>query len=199
MDKIKTRPKQARAKARVETILNATHSLLINGKPEDVSTTAIARAANVPVGSIYQYFEDRNDILRQLYETAYMEVSNQVVISLKSIDSSIGFDAINRKQLHCFWQTARNHPTFRALTRWANHEYSFAEVTPGVKSGLGELIKDTLQVGGIELQSNRRDAVLQTTVTLVSALIDAAIEEDDEDKAQALIDELATVLSCYLG
>lgn len=197
--KTKKMPKQARAKARVEAILSATHSLLEKGNLEDISTTAIARAADIPVGSIYQYFEDKNDILQQLYSAAYNEVNSQVFKNLGSIDPSLGFAAINKSQLQCFWSAARAHPTFRALTRWVNHEYSFAEVTPNAESALGELVEETLKVSGVEIEPARREAVLKTTVTLISVLIDAAIEEDDESKAQALIDELATVLSCYLA
>ena len=197
--KTKKMPKQARAKARVEAILNATHELLKDGQPEDISTTAIAKAAEIPVGSVYQYFEDKNDILQQLYSAAYDEVNSEVVNSLGAVDPSEGFVAINRSQLQCFWSAARAHPTFRALTRWANHEYSFAEVTPSAESGLGELVEETLKVSGVEIEPARREAVLKTTVTLVSVLVDTAIEEDDETKAQALIDELAILLSRYLA
>lgn len=197
--KTKKMPKQARAKARVEAILKATHDLLKDGSLEDISTTGIAKAANIPVGSVYQYFEDKTDILQQLYSAAYDEVNGEVVKSLGTVDPSQGFDAINRRQLECFWRAARAHPTFRALTRWANHEYSFAEVTPNAESGLAQLIEETLKVSGVEIDPKRREAVLKTTVTLVSVLVDTAIEEDDETKAQALIDELTTVLSRYLG
>lgn len=195
----KKMPKQARAKARVEAILKATDDLLREGGPEAISTTAIARTAGIPVGSVYQYFEDRNDILSQLYSAAYKDVNDQVVESLAAIDTAQGFDAINRQQLQCFWRAARAHPTFRPLTRWANNEFSFAEVTPDAEGSLAELISETLRISGVEIATERYDAVLKTTVTLVSVLVDTAIEEEDEAKSQALIDELATVLSSYLG
>jgi len=192
-------PKQARAKARIRIILNATDTLLKESSLENITTTAIARSAGIPVGSVYQYFEDKNDILQQLYRAAYKDVEEQVKAAQAGLAPNLSFAEINRQLLQCFWQTARSHPTFRVLTRWANREYSFIEVTPDAESGLADLITETFKVSGVEVEPSRKDAVLTTTVTLVSVLVDAAIEEENEHKAEALIHELATVLSSYLG
>jgi AcrR family transcriptional regulator len=196
--KTKVLPKQARAKARVLAILAATKELVTTVEPEKITTTAIARTAEIPVGSVYQYFEDKVDILQQLYGQAYTEVMEEVAASITEIDTSSGFEAVVRSQLQDFWCIARAHPTFRALTRWANSEFSFSEVTPDAQGGLTTIISETLQVSGVTIPAERREAVLQTSTTLISVLVDAAIEEHDDNKAQALMDELAFLLGRYL-
>jgi len=195
----KKMPKQARAKARIEAILAATDSLLKTTGTEKITTTAIARAADVPVGSIYQYFEDKNDILEQLYDIAYCEVQKYVEAAQDAIDQSLCFEEINRSLLQSFWQAARAHPTFRPLTRWVNRKHSFIEVTPTTTdNGLSKTIARTFEVSGLKIPLEREEAVMRTTTTVLSVMVDVAIEEEDEDKAQALIDELAYMLARYL-
>lgn len=200
-DMVKTKkiPKQARAKARIEAILSATDALLRSSLPGDITTTAIAKTAAIPVGSVYQYFRDKNDILEQLYAEASAQVEEQVTAEQTALDPALGFDHINRTLLQCFWRTARAHPTFGALTRWANREHSFVEVTPGTDSSLARLIMRTFEITGISFAAERQDAVLRVSVTVVSAIVDIAFEEEDADKAQTLIDELALLLSRYLA
>ncbi|PCI63884.1 MAG: hypothetical protein COB37_03815 [Kordiimonadales bacterium] len=199
MVKTKRIPKQARAKARIAAILSATDALLRSSLPSNITTTAIAHTAKIPVGSVYQYFRDKNDILEQLYAEASKQVEELVLAEQSAVDPALGFDHINRTLLQCFWQTARSHPTFGALTRWANREHSFVEVTPGTDSSLARLIMRTFEITGINLPAARKEAVLRISVTVVSAVVDIAFEEDDADKAQTLIDELALLLSGYLA
>jgi AcrR family transcriptional regulator len=62
------RPEQERSKERVEAILRSARALLQDGGVRALSTTSIARRAGVPVGSIYQYYPNRNAILQALFE-----------------------------------------------------------------------------------------------------------------------------------
>jgi len=197
--KTKKLPKQARARARVEAILSATRSLVTSVAPEEITTTAIARKADVPVGSVYQYFEDRTDILQQLYSEAYEEVTTAVADGLSEYEATGNFEDTVRAQLYGFWQVARAHPTFRALTRWANNEFSFHDIMPDAESSLQTLIENSLKVSGITFPEGREKIVLEMTTLLVSVLVDAAIEQDDDEKAASMIGELATIIARYLA
>src|SRR5438132_10014483 len=61
-------PTQARSRARVEAILKAAGSLLGEVGYDGVTTNLIAERAGVPVGSIYQFFETKDDIIAALVE-----------------------------------------------------------------------------------------------------------------------------------
>lgn len=196
--KTKKVPKQARAKARVEKILSCTETLLRESGVAAVSTTSIAQAANIPVGSIYQYFDGKEDILMQLYDAAYNDIEAVMSNELSGARSA-SFDQLIHSMLHAFWTAAKAHPTFRPLTRWANSSRSLWETTPTADSSLGELIKNTLLLAGIRIPPEREDVVLTTTVTLVSILVDLAIEEQSEEKAAAIMDELVILLVKYLA
>src|SRR5262252_10582307 len=61
-------PSQARSRARVEAILKAAGALFGEVGYDAVTTNLIAERAGVPVGSIYQFFETKDDIVAALVE-----------------------------------------------------------------------------------------------------------------------------------
>ncbi len=65
-------PKQERSRERVEAIVAATKRLVGERGNDAVSVREIASEAGVPIGSVYQYFPDKNAILRTLI-TGFLE------------------------------------------------------------------------------------------------------------------------------
>jgi AcrR family transcriptional regulator len=61
-------PTQARSQARVASILKAAGALLGEVGYADLTTNLIAERAQIPVGSIYQFFESKDDIVAALVE-----------------------------------------------------------------------------------------------------------------------------------
>ena len=57
-------PVQARSAASVDAILEATIQVLRHEGREGVTTTKVARRAGVSVGSLYQYFPNKNSLLQ---------------------------------------------------------------------------------------------------------------------------------------
>lgn len=195
---VKKKPMQARAKARRDMIIACTEDILSREGIDAVTTTAIAREADIPVGSIYRYFKDRNEIMALLHRVAYDDVVGSVAAALEKIEPGQGFRATHEKLIRVFWRAARSHPTFRDLTRWANAHNSLWDVTPGPESQLEELVSQTLLVAGVDLPQGRKRLMLRTAVTTLSVLIDQAIEEQNETEADALIDEITNLLTAYL-
>ncbi len=62
-------PSQDRSKASIARILQATRELLKKAGPTAVTTPNIAAQSGVSVGSIYQYFPNKEAIIHALYET----------------------------------------------------------------------------------------------------------------------------------
>ena len=61
---MRRQPKQARARATVEAIEEAAALLLERGDEFGFTTNHIAERAGVSIGSLYEYFADKDDILR---------------------------------------------------------------------------------------------------------------------------------------
>lgn len=60
------RPRQERSQAVVETILAATQALLLRGGLPKLTTNAIAAEAGLSIGSLYQYFPNKEAIILEL-------------------------------------------------------------------------------------------------------------------------------------
>ena len=93
MDEQRTRPglrrtpTQARSRARVQRILAAAAELLAGGGPEAMRPTDVAIRAEVPVGSVYQYFDDRHALLFVLVDQYLEEVRTLVSAQIEGVDS----------------------------------------------------------------------------------------------------------------
>lgn len=62
------RPQQARSKATVAAIVEAASQLLASDGPKALTTRRIAERAGISVGSVYEYFTDREAIINALYQ-----------------------------------------------------------------------------------------------------------------------------------
>lgn len=59
-------PRQARSQARVARILDAAEAILVNEGYEALTSKRIAAGAGVPIGTVYQFFADKNAIVDAL-------------------------------------------------------------------------------------------------------------------------------------
>lgn len=77
-------PRQARSLYKIELMFEATMALLEASGLEDLTTNAIASKAGVSIGSLYQYFEDRNALLDALAARELAGVSDKVLAAMKT-------------------------------------------------------------------------------------------------------------------
>jgi AcrR family transcriptional regulator len=95
-------PTQARAKASVEAILEATDRILQQDGVGALNTNAIADRAGVSIGTLYQYFADKNAILVALARKELAETGEAVAAGL-SLDGCAESDPL-RIGIHALLQ-----------------------------------------------------------------------------------------------
>ncbi|MED5619933.1 TetR/AcrR family transcriptional regulator [Ideonella sp. BN130291] len=61
-------PRQSRSQATVDAILDATAQVLVERGYADTSTNAVAQRAGVSVGSLYQYFPNKDALIAALHD-----------------------------------------------------------------------------------------------------------------------------------
>lgn len=64
--RLRKKPRQARAKATTEAIIEATFQVLLSEGYGSLTTTRVAERAGVSVGTLYQYFPDRRSLVMAL-------------------------------------------------------------------------------------------------------------------------------------
>lgn len=72
------RPMQARARATVEAMLDAAVVLLKRGGASSITTNCIAETAGVSIGSVYQYFPNKQALFVALHERHIREVDTAI-------------------------------------------------------------------------------------------------------------------------
>jgi AcrR family transcriptional regulator len=86
---------QARSRATVERILDSAATLLAEKGAEHVTMTEIAQRADVVIGSLYQYFSQRSEILEALLERHYLDVETMLRTRLSGVHDLEGLaDAV---------------------------------------------------------------------------------------------------------
>lgn len=73
----RVKPKQKRGQMRVDAILNAASEVFAEARYENATIIEIARRADTSVGSLYQFFTNKEDILKALVER-YVERAEAV-------------------------------------------------------------------------------------------------------------------------
>lgn len=81
------KPKQDRSIQRVEAILSAAMALVARNGLSCMTMTAIAREAQVPIGSVYQYFPERSAVLRALFDRMTERVHEKTIETFSAVRS----------------------------------------------------------------------------------------------------------------
>lgn len=79
-------PKQERAHHKVGLILEAAMRLLEKGGLAQLTTNAVARTAGVSIGSLYQYFSNKDAILDALVEREMADLSKRLLQVMEDPD-----------------------------------------------------------------------------------------------------------------
>lgn len=195
------KPTQERARKRVAAILAAATDLISEGGIEAVTTTDVAEKAGVPVGSIYQYFEDAHDILRTVQGTFAAELVAACHEVLDTLPADTSWQTATRRSFDTYWEELLKRPVYVALLRDATRTQSFIDsmgLGSGGENDIASLFHRSLEVGGATLPPERADAVTDTVLGSLSALTDLAMLIDDEATRDARRQEMLRLIELYL-
>ncbi|MDH0648120.1 TetR/AcrR family transcriptional regulator [Pseudomonas sp. GD03858] len=74
-------PTQARSRMMVETILKTTATMVVKHGYAGTNTNLVAERAGVSVGSVYQYFPNKDALIAALYER-HAQAVNQIILDV---------------------------------------------------------------------------------------------------------------------
>jgi AcrR family transcriptional regulator len=111
---MRRQPKQARSQERVHHILDVAEQLFIEVGYNAATTRAIATRAAVPVGSLYQFFPDKEAILKAL-ANRYFEQQYHLFVQLHTELVETPIPVYVDRIVDAFDQFATDHPGYRAV------------------------------------------------------------------------------------
>lgn len=120
-------PRQKRAQATVKAILEATAQLLVDIGYRKTSTNRIAERAGVSVGSLYQYFPNRESIVIALFEDLATQQMALFEAGIEGLIASggVGLDTAVRGLVRAFFATRTVEPELSRIlleeVGWTEH------------------------------------------------------------------------------
>jgi len=190
-------PTQARSRARVEAILKAAGALLGEVGYDGVTTNLIAERAGVPVGSIYQFFETKDDIVAALVERFQARIHKLVGEELDAAYAARDRRAFIAKLVEgiaviqaeanafvCVFSGSQSHARFDGLAR---------ELRATLVDHLDRVFADAFP----QLQKAERTRMLAAWSDITGAMI-ASLDRSKPGERGKLLEELKTILSAYL-
>lgn len=121
-------PLQARSKERVELIVGTARELIGTLGNDAVSVREIAKRAGIPISSIYQYFPDKDAVLREIMQRYLNDFRQQLIQSYAQVESyesllaavDLGVDRfvqffLDRPPLAVIWAGVQANPALSEL------------------------------------------------------------------------------------
>jgi AcrR family transcriptional regulator len=112
--KLRNVPIQARSRARLRRVLDAADEVLAEEGPAAFTTTRIAAAAGIPVGSVYHYFPDKEAIVEAL-AVGYWSDFEYLVLGVAETDERDPLEDPCAAILEALAAGFRASPGFQAL------------------------------------------------------------------------------------
>ena len=109
-------PRQKRSIEKVGRILDAVESLVVEQGSDSITTTQIAEKTGFAVGTIYQYYSNRTDLLMAAHDRMLERMASGVA------DAASRVDPLNDESvetlIRLYVETAKSYPGYLSLLKF---------------------------------------------------------------------------------
>lgn len=186
-------PTQARSRATVEAILDGAAEVLTFRGYAKTTTNHIASAAGVSIGSVYQYFGDKDAVIAAVAEKFATET---LVFSREHLD-----DSRQGQARVSAWLTAlaTRVAEQEALLRVLFQEVPYTWSTPGVRDAMTAALDVVERLDTRAHRGNHKhERALVILKSAVAVLLELATDASLRERRQVIVEELATMIARYL-
>lgn len=173
----KPAPRQARSIAKREAILDHAERLLESLPPEAITTRRLADAADIPVGSIYRYFGNAQDVLLCLF--ARMNAGTLTHLRGGLADPDQDWSEHLARTFDHLLNMHNSHPSYGALM-------IFLEPLLDNNAEIAQTLSQLIRTRAPQLSADRADQITQTVMALIDGIERQLYRGDNVDRASAL-------------
>ncbi|MBE7635328.1 TetR family transcriptional regulator [Sneathiella sp. P13V-1] len=192
-------PSQTRSRERVEKILSATAGLLIEVDINEITTSTIAKQADIPVGSVYQYFSERDSVLLALGQ----RVIENMIQKLQSVFSEVSETAhwrhVVREMLKVYLEIHMQDDLYHRLAKALHNNDEWHRYNITIEQKMVEFLS---QYGLLEergYNEQQIDDTVRLLVMMCSAVVQRIKDLPSKNKADRMLVELQDAVIAYLA
>ncbi|MDX1648903.1 MAG: TetR/AcrR family transcriptional regulator [Myxococcota bacterium] len=190
-------PKQARARERVERILDAARSALEARPVAEITMEGIAERAGVPVGSLYQYFGSKTSLLAAVAEMVMAEADAETARQLATSRSVAWREAVDRV-LEATFRFYQHSPPYRQVLHTIRYTPEFAQITADSNERVADLMSLHPAFARAGLSRDKALVICRTVVTAANAIQDRLVAQEDAD-FEVWLEETKRLVKGYLA
>ena len=193
--KLRNVPIQARSRERLRRVLDAADQVLADEGPESFTTTRIAQAAGVPVGSVYRYFPDKQAIVEAL-AVSYWSDFEDLVAGVAETDERYPLEDPSSAILDTLAAGFRARPGFRALWYGGLRTEAVRDATRPTRVAIARSVARIFAVHRPDAPESDRLAVARMVVLAGDGLLREAFRVDPDGDPTVLA-ESKRMLDAY--
>lgn len=200
-DPLRQQPKQARGRAAVAAILDATSELLEESGFDSLTTATIARRAGVNIATLYRYYSNKFVIVRELAQGIEEERSAVALQSLAGLEGAEDWRVPVRESIRAMVQLRRDRPGARAIRRSLQSSSELWHLDHEVNAATAESIAPFLRSVNPAMSEERSRAIALTVVHSVASLLDLSTGEPGDRMpapGEGIAGELELLIVRYL-
>ncbi len=187
-------PKQKRAQERIEQIIAATQDLLDHMPPEDITTSAVAREADIPVGSVYRYFPN----IHAIYSAIFDRFHEQTAAIISENEPGGDWRSSLADEVAAMAQLLEERPSWRAVVLLTFSTPQLASVREKWNAQFAQTLAK--RWGGDTFSSSDPLLVARMVVEIFGAAQMQILRHwDDAEKRQSIARERFVAIERYLG
>ena len=191
-------PRQPRARATVSAILDAAIRVFDREGPDAATTSRIAEVAGVSVGTLYQYFSNRDAILVALQDRE-LERTTEMMKRVLTGSGSAAEPALARRVVEELLQLYRAAPALHRVLAVEGLRLSDTERVQAFDMRIVSVIRSFLALDAARVERQNLDAAAFVAYQSVRATMLAYLLEQPPGRDDAaLVDELSALISRYL-
>jgi AcrR family transcriptional regulator len=189
-------PIQARSRQRLQLVLDAADAVLATDGADSFTTTRIAAAAGIPVGSVYRYFPDKEAIVEAL-AVRYWSDFEDLVAAVAETDERDPLEDPGATVLETLAAGFMARPGFLALWYGGLRTEQVRNVTRPTRSAIARSVERILSVHWPQAPARARSVTAQMVVLAGDGLLREAFRRNPNGEP-ALLAESKLMLDAYI-
>lgn len=163
---LRARPRQRRSMERVQKILDTAAELIVRHGRANVSAVMVAEAADLPVGSIYQYFANMDAVATALAERAMFSVDEAALAVARDFDPAGDPMGMVSDIIDAALRRYADQPGAIGLMQELRHTQGFQEAAARsdaqIGAAFGEILRERLP--GVPFEAIKAYVTVATTM-----------------------------------